>query len=244
MEQIDIKITNKMVSYNGMKYPFSITNANVRSFLEKLDYWYPQHPEFQEQHREYEKTDIPNQAFSFYLFVVLKRRIPTLSEYCQYYFKEHCQQIDEVYFKFKPKYWTGMLEHGMGVAIENKFPITACVGRLARAYTTFLREVELYTRLQDAGCKVQYSFVDDKHGIDLKIFGKTCTYCIKEFVATKKSLEKLGEKESGKSEKWGQKIVYLPLHMSNTYAPVNIEVINNVYLYDEKTSQYLIDSCQ
>ena len=239
--QIDIKIMDKSVKYNGMTYPFYLTNKHVREFIKTVDYWYPRHFEFQEQNPEYERTDIPNQAFSFYLFIAMKRRIPSLSEYCQYYFKEHCQQIDNTYFMFKPKYWSGMLEHGLGVAVENKFPITACVGRLARAYTTFLREVELYTRLQDAGCKVQYSFADDKRGIDLKIFGKTYTYCVKEFVATKKSLEKLVEKESGKSEKWGQKNIYLPLYMSNIYAPANIEIINNIYLYDAKTSEYLIN---
>ena len=243
MTPVDIKIANKMVKYNGMIYPFVMTNSSVRKFLEGIDYWYHRHPEFQKQNTEYEKTDIPNQAFSFYLFVALKRRIPTLTEFCHYYFNEHCQQVDDTYFKFKIKYWTGMLEHGLGVANENKFPITACVGRLARAYTTFLREIELYTRLQDDGCNVQYSFLDDIHGIDLKVFGKECTYCIKEFVATRKSLEKLNEKESSKREKFGQKIVYLPLYMSDTYAPTNIEVINNIYLYDDKTTNQLIEEC-
>lgn len=240
MPLVDITLANKTVKYNGMTYPLPLSNMDTRKFIENLDYWYPRHPEFQEQHREYERTDIPNQAFSFYLFVAMKRRIPNLSEYCQYYFKEYCQQIDNTYFMFKQKYWTGMLEHGLGVATENKFPITACMGRLARAYTTFLREIELYTRLQDAGCRVQYSFVDDKRGIDLKIFGKSYTYCVKEFVATKKSLEKLDEKETGKAEKWGQKNIYLPLYMSDIYAPANIEVINDIYLYDAKTSEYLI----
>ncbi len=241
MKYENIKFYNKAVQYNGFTQPFSITNQDVRKFISKLDYWYPRHPEYAVLDRDYENADIPNQAYSFYLFIVLKKKIPTLSEFCEYYFNQYCIKLDDTYFMFKPKHWTGVLEHGLGVARENRFPITACVGRLARAYTTFLREIELFTRLQDAGHKVQYSFEDDKYGTDLKIFGHTYTYCVKEFVATRKSLSKLQEKEANKADRFGQKTVYLPLYMSDTYAPMNIEVINNIYLYDGNASKYLMN---
>lgn len=239
MAYSDICFRDNMIFYNGMRYPFPFTNAQVRMFVQNLDYWYSRYNEYSVLDKNYENTDIPNQAFSFYLFIVTKRRIPSLSEYVQYYFKEHCTPINDNYFKFKPKYWTGILEHGQGVAHENLFPITACVGRLARAYPTFLREIELFTRIQDAGCRVQYSFHDDCSGIDLKILGDTI-YSVKEFVATKNSLKKLAEKDVNSRARYKEELIYLPLHMSNTYGVPNFEIINNIYIYDQSTGDYLI----
>ena len=66
-------------------------------------------------------------------------------------------------------------------------------------------------------------------------------YSVKEFVATKKSMSKLSDKDVNARARFKEKLIYLPLHMSNTFAPQNIEVINDIYLYDEVTSNYLIN---
>lgn len=212
----------------------------VREFISKLNYWYESHPEFQHKHHDYENADIPNQAFTFYQYLTLKRKVPTLTQFCEHYFKQYCIKLDDTMFKFKDKYWTGEKEHGQGVSARNQFPISACVGRLARSYTTFLREIELFTRLNDAGLNVQYSFEDDQHGIDLKIITSKQVYCVKEFVATKNSLRKLAEKDAAHRTRLGQKDIYLPLHMDDTFAPRNIEVLNKIYLYDQATGKYLM----
>lgn len=236
----EIIIRNGKIKHDGLIRPFNLANGDVRDFITKLDYWYLRYPEYVASDKNYENANIPNQCYCFYSFIALKQKLPTLTEFVQFYFKQYAKQLDSEYFMFRPKYWTGQQEHGKGIVVENKFPIYALVGRLARAYPTFLREIDVYTRFQDMGYDVQYSFDDDAKGIDLKIFGQNQTICVKEFIATKNSLAKLAEKEYRKINNFKQKVCMLPLFMDSKFGVPNFIRLNKIYLYDDASLEEII----
>lgn len=205
----------------------NLTSEKVRNQLLNIGFYYPYTREEKEEYfsSELENYGIPAMNFIYYWSFHKRGKIPSMEEFFDDYIKTYCDVLDAETIRFKKHF-----DSRQGV-----FKKKHLIGRLFRAYYSFHREIDLlYQFAAYDGIDIQYSFKNDRKGIDFIIQYKGNTFGIASYVGSKKSNAWKEVKNNTRHDYSQIHMIDMVAHFFSGDSEYNCELLNGIAVYSRK----------
>lgn len=175
-------------------------------------------PHLYEKDYNFERASIPYIVFPFYWNFAVSGEIPTFKALAEQYIEWFCTESADGTLSIKEEF-----ESNAG-----SFRREALIGRIARAYASYLRELDLLLQLsQYADIEASYSFQDDLKGYDIVVESNSRLYGLATYWGSVASRHDRERKSGLHNTQHSIHKVEMPADASNTVC------VNGIYLYSE-----------
>ncbi len=161
--------------------------------------------------------------YIFYIYFCINLKVPTLEELTDMYLQKYCKQINTDTYSLNDFF----IAHGYNITFKKKH----ILGRIYRAYFSFIRELDILYKIFDEEIYAYYDFQEDIDGKDITVFLNNKKTYIASFMGTKRSQK---YKKRKNNYRHGQE--YNQLYQNNNIINAvanknNCEYINNIMVY-------------